>query len=121
MKRSKPLKAKTPMRRVSAKRKAYRASAEGQAAMAHMAAVKMLPCVICQAPPPNDAHHCIHDRYGTRKASDWDVISLCEKHHRYPHPEAIHTDKAAWRDRWGPDYGFLPIVAKALDRQRGGA
>ena len=117
MKRGKPLQAKTPMRKVSAKRKAYRASSEGKAAMDHMGRVKMLPCVICGTLGPNDAHHVIHDRYGTRKASDWDVISLCEMHHRYPHPDAIHTDKAAWRDKYGPDHSYLEAVRNALDRQ----
>ena len=113
MKRT-PLKSKTPMRKVSAKRKAYRASDEGQAARAHMLAVKGLPCVICHAPPPNDAHHCFHGRYGARKVSDFEVISLCRSCH-LEGPDAIHKNKAAWAARHGPDYAFLPLVQELLD------
>ena len=111
--RGKPLTAKKPMRKVSAKRQAYRASAAGQAATAHMMRVKRLPCVICGV-TPCDAHHVIHGRYGARKASDWHVIPLCEKHHRYPYPEAIHTDKKAWEQKHGPDYSYLDTVAEKL-------
>ena len=116
MKRGKPLQAKTPMRKVSAKRKAYRASSEGKAAMDHMGRVKMLPCVICGSPPPNDAHHCISGRYGTRKASDFDTLPLCRACH-LDGPNAIHRNKRAWEERHGPDYSFLQIVKKMLDGQ----
>jgi hypothetical protein len=114
MKRTKPLISKTPIRKVSKKKRAYRASAEGQAGMDHMARVKMLPCVICQAPPPNDAHHCYHDRYGTRKQSDLDTIPLCKWCHQ-DGPQSVHRDKAGWKDRHGPDYGFLDRVKQLLD------
>lgn len=29
-------------------------------------------------------------------------------------PLAIHSDKAAWRDRWGADHEYLPVVADML-------
>lgn len=103
-----------PMRQVSRKRSAYHASAEGRAGLEHMARVKALPCVCCGKPGPSDAHHPICDRYGTRKVSDFQVISLCVECHRYPHPNAIHTNKAAWIERNGPDYEFLPVVADML-------
>ncbi|KZY05235.1 MULTISPECIES: DUF968 domain-containing protein [unclassified Sulfitobacter] len=109
-----PLKAKTRIRPVSKKRAAKRQSAEGRAGMLHMKRVKALPCVICGKPGPSDAHHCIHDRYGTDKRSDFAVLPLCVECHRHPHPNAIHTAKQAWRDRNGPDYQFLPVVADML-------
>lgn len=108
------IKRKTGLRPISAKRKAYRASNEGREAMEHMRRVKMLPCVICGAPPPSDAHHCICDRFGTRKASDFEVIPLCKKHHQ-DGPEAIHNGKASWVAKHGPDYGFLPLVRAMLN------
>lgn len=118
MKRGKPLQSKTPMRKVSAKRKAYRASDEGKAGLEHMRRVKMLPCMICQAPPPSDAHHCISGRYGTRKASDFETLPLCRACH-LDGPNAIHRNKRAWEERHGPDHGFLILVDDLLRRLSG--
>ena len=114
---TKPLKAKTPMRKVSGKRKAYRASQEGQDALDYMRAVKALPCVVCRAPPPNDAHHCIHDRYGTRRASDYDTVPLCRACH-LDGPNAIHKGKEIWRDRNGSDHGYIEQTREAVKAMR---
>ena len=84
------------------------------AAKRHLARVKSLPCVICQAPPPSDAHHVICGRYGSRKASDFDTIPLCKRHHQHG-PEAIHNGKASWESKHGPDWGYLPLVRADLD------
>jgi hypothetical protein len=84
-------------------------------ARAHIARVKALPCVICHKPGPSDAHHVICGRYGTAKASDFDTISLCKSCHQYG-PKAIHNNKRAWIERNGPDYDYLPIVAKMIDQ-----
>lgn len=106
---------KRPMRKVSAKRKAYRASQDGQDAAEHMRRVKAMPCVICGKHGPSDAHHVICDRYGTRKASDLDVIPLCKSHHQNG-PDAIHNGKASWVAKHGPDHAYLPMVYAALAR-----
>jgi hypothetical protein len=82
-------------------------------ARAHMARVKQLPCVICGKAGPSDVHHCISDRYGTIRASDFDTIPLCKAHHQ-DGPEAIHNGKASWVAKHGPDHGFLPLVAEML-------
>lgn len=87
-----------------------------KAGRAHMALVKDLPCVICQAPPPSDAHHVFSGRFGQAKASDFETIPLCKRHHQHG-PEAIHQNKRAWEAAHGPDYGFLPVVAALLDSQ----
>ena len=79
----------------------------------HLERVKMLPCIICHAPPPSDAHHCIHDRFGTRKASDFEAIPLCKRHHQIG-PDAIHNGKQTWRDKYGADHEYLPVVADML-------
>lgn len=79
----------------------------------HLARVKQLPCVICHAPPPSDAHHCIHDRYSSRKASDFETIPLCKACHQ-DGPHAIHRGKASWRERNGADWEYLPVVADML-------
>ena len=118
MKRT-PLARKTALRKVSAKRRAYRASKEGQEALEHMKKVKMLHCVICAAPPPSDAHHCLSGRYGTRKASDFEVISLCRACH-LDGPNAIHRNKRAWEERNGPDHSYLPLIAEWLKKSPAG-
>lgn len=79
----------------------------------HLARVKQLPCVICAAPPPSDAHHCFSGRYGSRKASDFETIPLCKACHQHG-PLAIHQDKAGWEMRNGFDYEYLPVVADML-------
>ena len=115
-KTGKPAKKPKKMRQVSVKKAAYRRSQAGQEALRHMERVKGLPCVICAAPPPSIAHHCMNGRYGTRKTSDFDTIPLCSEHHDYPHPEAFHSGKETWAATHGPDYGFLPMVRKMLGR-----
>ena len=87
-------------------------AARAREGKAHMARVAQLGCVICGARPV-ECHHCFHGRYSQRKASDFDVIPLCPRHHRLG-SEAIHADKAAWLDRWGPDHGYLASVADLL-------
>ena len=82
-------------------------------ARAYMARVKALPCVICHRPGPSDAHHIICDRYGTNKASDFDVIPLCKAHHQ-DGPEAIHNGKESWVKKHGPDYAYLEVVKEWL-------
>lgn len=85
------------------------------AAKAHLERVKGLPCVICMAPPPSDAHHCFSGRYGSAKMSDFDTIPLCRLCHQ-DGPEAIHRNKSRWEERNGPDTGFLPLVKEMLER-----
>lgn len=111
--RSKPLTAKTRINPVSAKRRKHRASREGQEATAYMLAVKRLPCCICGAPPPSEAHHCISGRYSARKSSDWHTIPLCAKHHRIG-PDAIHEGKASWEARHGPDTDYIEQTQIAI-------
>lgn len=89
----------------------------------HLARVAQLPCVICytyglQQVSPTQVHHCCHDRFGTLRESDRATIPLCEGHHqglRDTSKIAIHREKQAWRDRYGPDYAYLPWVKAQLD------
>lgn len=87
--------------------------AEVRAGKAWMARVKTLPCAVCGKAGPSDAHHVFHGRYGTRKAPDTDTIPLCKADHQ-DGPEAIHKNKAAWLEKHGPDYSYLPWVAQML-------
>lgn len=102
---------RTPLRPISAK-KANR----DRDAFNHMLEVKQLPCMICGAPPPSEAHHSISGRYGGRKRSDWWVTPMCSVCHRTG-PHAIHNGKRSWEERHGPDYGFLPRVYGMLGKE----
>ena len=73
----------------------------------YMACVKQLNCVACGAFAPNDAHHVFHDRYGRTKAPHWHVIPLCKQCHQ-DGPESIHRAKKTWREKHGPDWGYIP-------------
>ena len=81
---------------------------------AHLAKVKALPCVICGAPPPSDAHHCCHDRYGQEKVADECTIPLCKAHHQHG-PDAIHNGKESWRAKYGADHEYLPLVRDMIE------
>lgn len=111
--RKAPLKAKARLAPRSKKRRDKAASAEGRREREHLLAVKMLPCVICNAPPPSEAHHCIHDRYSAAKVSHFQTIPLCAAHHRIG-PNAIHEGKETWRRRFGADHSYLIAVLKKI-------
>jgi hypothetical protein len=78
------------------------------AARRHMARVAELCCVICRWPQVQ-VHHVIHDRFANRRASDFETIPLCVRHHT-----ELHADKTAWREQHGPDYAFLDHVTNAI-------
>lgn len=80
----------------------------------HLEAVKGLPCAVCGAPGPSDAHHVICGRYGTRKPCDCNVIPLCKAHHQ-DGPEAIHNGKHTWVQRFGNDYDYLPRTREMVE------
>lgn len=114
MKRS-PLKRKSRLKPVSAKKRAHKAAEKAGGAWEHMARVKALPCVACGAPPPSQAHHVTGDKL---PRSDWRVISLCYECHQGPH--GYHAAKRSWIARHGPDFELLPVVAKMLDIKKPG-
>lgn len=101
------IKRKTALRRVSRKKAARAASKAGQEGRAHMAAVATMRCITCGY-WPSQVHHCISGRYGQRKADNLDTIPLCLECHLGKH--GIHTNKAAWEAKHGPDYSYLELV-----------
>ncbi len=76
--------------------------------------VKQMPCVVCGAPPPSDAHHCIHGRYSGKRAGDDKTIPLCKPHHQWG-PDAIHNGKASWAEKFGEDFSYLERIDAALE------
>jgi hypothetical protein len=95
---------RTRMPAQSKKRAAKYKGPEGRAALDYMGAVKRLHCVVCGA-SPCEAHHWYHDRYSSRKTSDFEVIPLCVWCHQ-DGPQSVHKDKAGWKERHGPDHSY---------------
>lgn len=87
----------------------------------HLARVARLTCCICDAfgmhqTSNTQVHHVFHGRYATDRAPDHMTIPLCEGHHLGMFDTsklAIHRDKAAWAEAYGPDHEW---VAPTLDR-----
>ncbi len=108
MKRT-PLTRKTPLRKRSPKRAAYMASAERKDGVAHMLAVKALPCICCGHPPPSYAHHVTGDK---QPRNECRVLPLCYECHQGKN--GYHAAKASWVAKHGPDYGLLNKVQELL-------
>jgi hypothetical protein len=120
-------KLRKPVRRISAKRAAHRKSDAGNDGMDYMGAVKSLPCVACGATHrPRDAHHCKDlpplgedgpyqkSPHKHRRTGDYDTIPLCEFYCHNDGPDSFHKNRTAWRERHGPDYGFIPATRAAV-------
>jgi hypothetical protein len=56
---------------------------------AHIAAVKSLPCSVCNAPGPSDAHHIVQGQHFT-------VVALCKDCHQGSE-NGWHGRKTMWR------------------------
>ena len=57
----------------------------------HMAAVKGVPCVVCDAPPPSLAHH-------VNQGDHFTTVAVCELCH--VGKGGIHGDQSRWRLRY---------------------
>lgn len=55
---------------------------------AHLQAVKGLRCVVCNAPPPSDAHH-------IKQGNHFTVVALCKDCHQGSF-NGIHGQKRMW-------------------------
>jgi hypothetical protein len=102
---------RSPIPRRSKKRAAYMASPEREAGVAHMLAVKALPCIACGAPPPSHAHHVTGDGM---PRDDMRVIPLC--HDCHTGQNGYHNAKRSWVARHGRDCDLLPKVAEMLGK-----
>lgn len=82
----------------------------------HLREVKRLSCIRCRSNAYSDAHHCYHDRatkFDGKKAPHLWTIPLCKCCHT-DGPEAIHKIKTTWRERYGPDWSYVPQVLVAI-------
>lgn len=67
------------------------ARAHTRAESEHIAAVKALPCVVCDAPAPSEAHHIVQGQHFT-------TVALCADCHRGSE-NGWHGRKTMWRIR----------------------
>jgi hypothetical protein len=77
-----------------------------QAERRHLAAVKSLPCSLCDAPGPSDAHH-------VRQHRQYTCVALCKECHQ----GAImgwHGEKAMWRIKKMDELDALNVTLRRL-------
>lgn len=71
----------------------------------HLAAVKELPCAVCDAPAPSSAHH-------IKQGDHFTAVALCW--HCHQGAQGIHGDKTLWRIRKLDELGALNITLSRL-------
>jgi hypothetical protein len=109
LKRS-PIKRKTALRQVSAKRRAHKAAEKAAGAWEHMAAVKSLGCLVCGAKPV-EVHHLPDPR------SDFRVVPLCPFHHRREYgSQAYHYSRRNFNSLHGNDDQLLAQTLEMLQK-----
>ena len=62
----------------------------------HLAIIKSLPCGLCGASGPSDAHHIREGQGISQRAHDFLAIPLCKDCHQGAH-NGIHGNRAMWR------------------------
>ena len=63
----------------------------------HLECIKSMPCAVCQAPGPSDAHHIRQGQGMSQRAPHWLAVPLCKACHQGP--DGIHGTKNLWRLR----------------------
>lgn len=79
---------------------------------AHLAAVKSVPCVVCDAPPPSIAHH-------VNQGDHFTTVAVCV--HCHVGKGGIHGDQSMWRLRFriGGTAAELAAINETLRRVYG--
>lgn len=62
----------------------------------HFERIKSMPCSLCGASEPSDAHHILEGRTPGRKSPTYTAIPLCKSCHQDSH-NGIHGNQAMWR------------------------
>lgn len=79
----------------------------------HMARVAALGCLICRGPA--EVHHITTCVGMGQRASHYETISLCGRHHRTGgFGVAIHAGKKTWESIYGTELELLEIVNNLL-------
>ena len=72
----------------------------------HLARVKELPCSVCDAPGPSDAHH-------IEQGLQFCVVALCKECHQGP-VMGWHGQKRAWAIRKMSELDALDVTIRRL-------
>jgi hypothetical protein len=72
----------------------------------HLAMVKVLPCSVCDAPGPSEAHHIV-------QGLQYTCIALCPECHTGPRM-GWHGQRFAWKIRKMEEIDALNITIKRL-------
>ena len=81
----------------------------------HIGRVKELPCALCDAPAPPDAHHLVEGRTPGRRSGDYLCMPLCKDCHQGT--GGIHGDRTMWRIYKKPE---LECLNETLAKLYGG-
>ena len=72
----------------------------------HLARVKALPCSVCDAPAPSDAHH-------VRQSLPYACVALCKDCHQGAFA-GIHGQRRAWTLRKMDELNALAVTLERL-------
>lgn len=72
----------------------------------HLGRVKDLPCSVCDAPAPSEAHH-------IKQGQQYTAIALCVECHRGP-SMGWHGGRIAWRVRKMDELAALNVTLRRL-------
>ena len=73
---------------------------------AHILKVKLLPCSVCDAAPPSDAHH-------IRQGLHFAVVALCKDCHQGS-LLGWHGEKRAWKIRKMDELDALAVTVRRI-------
>jgi cytochrome c553 len=72
----------------------------------HLFKVKQLPCSVCDAPPPTEAHH-------VKQGNQYTCIALCTSCHR-DNFNGLHGQKRMWSVKKMDELDALNVTIKRL-------
>lgn len=76
---------------------------------AHIKAVKLQPCSVCDAPPPSDAHHINQGQHFT-------TVALCKDCHQGAF-NGIHGQKRMWLVMKMDELAALNVTLRRLNQR----
>ena len=76
----------------------------------HLAKVKSLPCSVCDAPPPSEAHH-------IQQGQQYTCVALCPDCHRGP-ILGWHGQRRMWAIKKMAEIDALAVTVKRLMQQK---
>lgn len=77
-----------------------------KAEAAHVAAVKAIPCSLCDAPPPSSAHH-------IKQGEAFSCVALCKSCHQGSRL-GWHGERAMWKIKKMDEFDALYVTLRRL-------